>query len=87
MNTDNMEPSIRKNELLLIDKSQNRIESSGIYALSVNGRVVVRRYNIREDGFVDSIQDNRAYPSERKAAAEMENLPVLGKVVKIVKDI
>jgi len=55
--------------------------------LNVNGRVVIRRYNIREDGFVDSIQDNRAYPSERKTAAEMEDLPVLGKVVKIVKDI
>jgi hypothetical protein len=42
-------------------------------------RVVVRRYNIRGDGFVDSIQDNRAYPSERKTAAEMENMPVLGR--------
>jgi len=49
MDRDNIEPSIRKNDFILIDKSQNRVESSGIYALNVNGRVVRRRYNIRED--------------------------------------
>ncbi len=55
-----------------------------LFAIFQDSDHVALSRRIGEGGFIDFIQDNRAYPSERKTAPGMKNVPVLGKVVKAV---
>ncbi len=76
-----MEPTIRDGDLLLIDRSIDRIVDNGIYVVVVAGMVVVKRLQTRVDGSVVLRSDNRErYDDELIAAHDVPDLIVEGRV-------
>jgi hypothetical protein len=59
MESDNMNPTIARNELLLIDNRFRNISGDGVYALRSNGVIIIRRIARRLDGGLDLFSDNR----------------------------
>lgn len=84
MDDDNMDPFIRRNELLIIDNRFKEIKGSGIYAFrNQEGKIKIRRVYERLEGGIDVVNDNRAYENHRgpMLGANVGNLEILGRVV------
>lgn len=82
--SDNMEPTLPKHSMVLIDTSQTDIRSAGIFAFQEEGHLTLRRINPRLDGNVDVINDNHAYPSQilpLPSLLENPRLRVAGRVI------
>ena len=81
---DNMEPTIRRGGVILIDMGDRNIFQDGIFAFLIHDSIKIFRISLRKDGRVDMIQDNQAYPSEAVTAGELnysESIRVVGRVV------
>lgn len=78
---DSMDPTIRDGDLLLVDTSARRIETSRIYVLAINGGLLVKRIDLRRDGSVVIKSDNPVYDAEIVPAGETGTLAVLGQVI------
>ena len=78
---DSMEPTIRDGDMLLVDTSIDHVRDNGIYVVSHNGYVLVKRVQIALDGTVTLISDNAHYEVERVAPGDVENLQVAGRVM------
>ncbi len=90
MNSDNMSPTISRNDFLLIDTRVDKIEGSGVYAFLQKERVLIRRILERMDGQIELISENASYGNFNRnfktaANIEFENLKILGRVVFIGK--
>ncbi len=90
MNSDNMSPTISRNDFLLIDTRVNKIEGSGVYAFSQKKRVLIRRILERMDGQIELINENPSYGNFNRsfkttANIEFEDLKILGRVIFIGK--
>ena len=77
---DSMEPTVRHGDLLLIDTSEPRVRDNAIYALLIEGDLVVKRVQRKLDGALVVRSDNEAYPPEEIPAAESARLSVVGRV-------
>ncbi|MDQ2081586.1 S24 family peptidase [Xanthobacteraceae bacterium Astr-EGSB] len=77
---DSMEPTIRDGDLLLIDRSFDRITAEGIYVLVLAERVLVKRIVLRRDGSAILRSDSDHVPDETVPAHEVEELRVEGRV-------
>ncbi|WP_336800620.1 XRE family transcriptional regulator [Kaistia sp. MMO-174] len=78
---DSMEPTIRDGDLLLIDRSIDRVVDNGIYVAVVGGMVVVKRVQTRLDGSVVLKSDNRdRYDDEVVPAHDVPDLIIEGRV-------
>lgn len=77
---DSMEPTIRDQDLLLVDREIDRIVDNGIYVLVLGGLVLVKRVQTRHDGSVILISDNPRYENEPVSAGDLPNLRVEGRV-------
>lgn len=75
-----MEPTIRHGDLLLIDTGEPRVKDNAIYALLIEGDLVVKRVQRKLDGTLVVRSDNDAYPPEEIPAAESARLGVVGRV-------
>ena len=78
---DSMDPTIRDGDLLLVDTSARRIETSRIYVLAIGGGLLVKRMDLRRDGSVLIKSDNPIYDAEVVPAGETGTLTVLGQVI------
>ena len=78
---DSMDPTIRDGDLLLVDTSARRIETSRIYVLAIGGGLLVKRMDLRRDGSVVIKSDNPIYDAEVVPAGETGTLTVLGQVI------
>jgi len=78
---DSMEPTIKDGVILLIDISQNRTTTEGIYVLKSNGQHLARRIQKMLDGKIKIKSDNPAYDDQIFTPKEMETIEVLGRVV------
>ena len=95
MNSDNMEPLIRKGDLLIIDASILEIREDGIYAFTIGGRIKIKRVFEGSDNMIAISNVNRDYETDVlktsreslvKPASGEEKLHVEGKVIKILKN-
>lgn len=95
MNSDNMEPLIRKGDLLIIDASILEIREDGIYAFTIGGRIKIKRVFEGSDNMISISNVNRDYETDVlktsreslvKPASGEEKLHVEGKVIKILKN-
>ena len=77
---DSMEPTICDGDLLLIDCGVTRVAENGIYALAIDGKVLVKRIQVRRDGSAALISDNPLYKDEAIPAGELRGLRVEGRV-------
>lgn len=77
---DSMEPTIRDGDLLLIDRSIDRVIDNGIYVVVVAGMVLVKRIQTRRDGSIVLKSDNERYDPELVPPDEVTDLIVEGRV-------
>ena len=78
---DSMEPTIRDGDLLLIDRSVDRIVDNGIYVLVFGGLVLVKRVQIKRDGSVVLKSDNNGlFDDETVPQHELHELVIEGRV-------
>ena len=80
---DEMAPSIHDGDMLFVDRRYDRLGGNGVYALEINGRVLVRRVENRMGTGIVFKCDNPAYddyPVTDVDAVKRIGLRVLGKV-------
>ncbi len=80
---DSMEPTLTKNSLCIIDRSQTDVVREGIYCFLTNSRVILRRAVIDlETSAVTLVPDNPRYPRiPRISRSARERIQCLGRVV------
>jgi phage repressor protein C with HTH and peptisase S24 domain len=78
---ESMLPGIRDGDLLLVDASENRFRSFGIYVLEIAGERLVKRVQPKLDGSLTLISDNPAYEVEHVLPAQAADIHVVGRVL------
>jgi SOS-response transcriptional repressor LexA len=76
---DSMEPTIKDGSIIFIDRNDTNIQNGGIFAVSTTAGIFVKRINLKSDGGIVLISDNKLYPDETVEEAE-----IIGKVVRIM---
>ncbi len=77
-----MEPTIVSGDSLVIDKSINSVSSDGgIYVISYDGELYVKRVQKLLDGQVSVTSDNTNYRDITIPKSDLVNLKVIGRVV------
>lgn len=78
---DSMEDTISDGDLLLVNTAEPRIKDNAIYALSVNGDLIVKRIQRKLDGTLIVKSDNARYDPEEVPPHMTEQLRVIGQVI------
>ena len=70
---DSMEPTIRDGDILMVthDIDDDDVAGGGIFVISVEGHLMVKRLHKRLNGDMQIISDNERYEKETIAAAEL----------------
>lgn len=80
---DSMEPTIRSGEVVLIDSSQNRLQTDDcIWAIAIGDVGKIKRLRHGRDGGVKILSDNPAVPPDDAYDGEMN---IIGRVVAVVR--
>lgn len=75
---DSMEPTLRKNDIVLLDRACTSYADDGVYCLRFNGGLVVKRLQRINSTDVKIISDNHIYESYIIGVAELD---IVGRVV------
>lgn len=78
---DSMEPTLYDKEIILFDKDNKDVTKGGIFIVSTNAGLFVKRVSLKTDGSLELISDNRSYNSEHIEQAEMDSICLLGRVI------
>jgi phage repressor protein C with HTH and peptisase S24 domain len=78
---ESMQPGIQDGDLLLIDGTENRFRSFGVYVLEIGDERLVKRVQRRLDGSLSLISDNPTYETEHVPPARAADIRVVGRVV------
>ncbi|GHU33570.1 hypothetical protein AGMMS50256_25730 [Betaproteobacteria bacterium] len=78
---DSMSPTIDSGDLLLLDTRIDQVRSEGVYAINLNGALLVKRLRIRISGDIEIISDNPKYGTESISGEELTTLVIVGRVV------
>jgi phage repressor protein C with HTH and peptisase S24 domain len=78
---ESMLPGIHDGDLLLVDATENRFRSFGIYVFEIAGERLVKRVQPKLDGSVTLISDNAAYEAEHISPTQAADIRVVGRVV------
>lgn len=83
---DSMRPTIRRGDLLLVDRGPEKIGEEGIYALEIDNIIQIRRIQMMLDGLLCVKCDNPIYEDQRleKEAAEER---LFGKVLWLTRKV
>lgn len=75
---DSMEPSFSYNDIVFINRSKTDIARGGIFTIRTEHGLFIKRIQVRIDGKLDIISDNKDYPISVVQRNEVE---VIGRVV------
>ena len=78
---DSMEPTLFDKEVILFDKEERDISKGGIFIVSTNAGLFVKRVSLKTDGSLELISDNKSYNSEIISQDELESIELLGRVI------
>jgi phage repressor protein C with HTH and peptisase S24 domain len=78
---ESMLPNIQNGDLLLVDATENRFRSFGVYVLEIAGERLVKRVQPKLDGSLTLISDNPAYEAEHVLPAQASDIHVVGRVL------
>lgn len=78
---DSMEPTLLDREVILFDKDNLDVSKGGIFIVSTNAGLFVKRVALKVDGALELISDNRSYNSEIIVPDELDAIILLGKVI------
>lgn len=77
---DSMEPTLLRNDIVLIDKSVISISSDAIYAIDFGNTLVIRRIQQGLDGSISVISDNQRYAPQALNKDQAAALKIMGVV-------
>lgn len=77
---DSMFDTIAHGDLMLVDRGIDRVRSDGVYVVTYNGEVKVKRVQLLRDGTVLLKSDNPRYVTEEVPPHEVDQLAVAGRV-------
>lgn len=84
---DSMEPTLRDEDVVLIDLSQTETYTGKIYAVGIDEEIVVKRLD-KKPGMLVLVSDNRQfYPPLEVALDESSNVRVLGRVIWMAREV
>jgi hypothetical protein len=75
---DSMEPSFSYNDIVFINRSKNDVARGGIFTIRTEHGLFIKRIQVRIDGKLDIISDNKDYPV---FVARRDEVEVIGRVV------
>jgi len=75
---DSMEPTLHDGDIIFINRTLKDVSKNGIFAISTEIGLFVKRVMIKSDGSLELISDNSMYGVEN---VRSENIEVIGKVV------
>jgi phage repressor protein C with HTH and peptisase S24 domain/DNA-binding Xre family transcriptional regulator len=78
---DSMEPTLYDKEVILFDRDNSDTARGGIFIVSTNAGLFVKRVALKVDSSLELISDNKSYNSEIIPALELETIVVLGRVI------
>lgn len=78
---ESMLPGVQDGDLMLLDATENRFRSFGIYVLEIAGERLVKRVQPKLDGSLTLISDNPAYETEHIPPAQAADIHVVGRVL------
>ncbi len=78
---DSMEPTLGDKEVILFDREDKDFTKGGIFIVSTNAGLFVKRIAQRIDGSIELISDNKNYNSEVISEDEMSGVSIVGKVM------
>lgn len=81
--SDSMEPTIKHDALLIVDKSIDRIITEGIYILRREDTILIKRIRKLSEDTIELISDNPAYGKETIKLSNQPEVTILGKVIYI----
>ena len=75
---DSMEPTIQDDNIVFIDRDKMDTSKGGIFAIVTPTGLFIKRVQIRVDGAVDIISDNKDYPVQ---TVDKQEITIIGKVI------
>lgn len=78
---DSMTPTISDGDLILLDTRPMTHRAEGIYVISHDNALLVKRLRVRLNGDVEIISDNPRYGSETITGEQLTRLRIVGRVV------
>ena len=78
---DAMKPTLRPNDLVLINREIGHVAQEGIYAIAMEETILVRRIQRSYDGTAYVICDNPLYEKQKLDRAEVTALKIKGKAI------
>jgi phage repressor protein C with HTH and peptisase S24 domain len=75
---DSMEPSFSYNDIVFINRSKTDVGRGGIFTIRTEHGLFIKRIQVRFDGKLDIISDNKDYPI---SIARRDEVEVIGRVV------
>ncbi|WP_200763244.1 S24 family peptidase [Nitrosophilus alvini] len=75
---DSMEPLLKDGSIVFIDRSQKDIRKGGVFVISTNAGVFIKRVALKITGEIELISENRSYPKE---SVLPEEIKIIGKVM------
>lgn len=84
---DSMEPTIKNNDILLVDHSIKEVSDDGIYIIIINNATYVKRIQFKINGSIALISDNPLYDKEIIPYDDIHHLQIAGRVMWFGRDI
>jgi phage repressor protein C with HTH and peptisase S24 domain len=84
---DSMEPALRDGALVLVNTADGQSAQDGIYALMLDGGLIVKRLQRAFSGGLIVHSDNPAYRDMELTADQVEHLHVIGRVLWVATEI
>lgn len=78
---DSMEPVIRKGDIILVDRSEERVRDDDIYVIRREGFLSVKRLQLRPGGKIQVISENKSYPDYTVVLAHTDDFAIVGRVI------
>ncbi len=79
---DSMEPELKEGSIVFVDTLAKDIKKSGIFLISTNAGLFIKRVRLRTDNKIELISSNASYPVE---IVQPDEMIVVGKVVGVVE--
>jgi len=78
---DSMKPTFSDGDLLLVDRGVSEIRVDAVYVLELHNKLYIKRLQIRPDGAILMLSDNKAYEPYLIQEADMEFVHVRARVL------
>lgn len=78
---DSMEPTLFDKEIILVDTTHTEYLNDGVFVISSNSGMFVKRIAKKIDGSIELISDNKNYNSEIISLDEQSTISLIGRVI------